>query len=144
MPAHTSLTSLGSTKTPSRWANIGLVDNPPPTHTSNPATPSSFTTPMNDTSLISWFVQCRAHPVIVVLYLRGRFENCGSPRYCSTVACRVALASRTESAATPSRGQPSITRGVSPQASVVDRPTASSLFQIVGTSSTRIQCSCTF
>ena len=37
-----------------------------------------------------------------------------------------------------------MTRGVSPHASVVDRPTASSRRQISGTSSIRIQCSWTF
>ncbi len=37
-----------------------------------------------------------------------------------------------------------MTRGVSPQASVVDRPTASRRFQISGTSSMRIQWYCTF
>ena len=37
-----------------------------------------------------------------------------------------------------------MTRGQSPQASVVSSPTASSRRQISGTSSTRIQCSCTF
>ncbi len=37
-----------------------------------------------------------------------------------------------------------ITRGQSPQASVVSRPTASRRSQIAGTSSTRIQCSWTF
>lgn len=43
------------------------------------------------------------------------------------------------SAAIPATGEPRMTRGVSPQASVVDRPTASSRFQISGTSSMRIQ-----
>ena len=37
-----------------------------------------------------------------------------------------------------------MTRGVSPQASVVSRPTASSRRQISGTSSMRIQCSWMF
>ncbi len=37
-----------------------------------------------------------------------------------------------------------ITRGQSPQASVVESPTASSFSQIAGTSSMRIQCSWTF
>jgi hypothetical protein len=37
-----------------------------------------------------------------------------------------------------------MTRGVSPQASVVPRPTDSSRRQISGTSSMRIQCNCTF
>ena len=46
--------------------------------------------------------------------------------------------------AMPATGLPSTTRGVSPQASVVESPTASSLCQIAGTSSIRIQCSWTF
>ena len=48
------------------------------------------------------------------------------------------------SAAMPATGEPRMTRGQSPQASVVDSPTASSRRQISGTSSTRIQCSWTF
>ena len=44
----------------------------------------------------------------------------------------------------PATGEPRITRGVSPQASVVDSPTASSRRQISGTSSIRIQCSWMF
>ena len=43
------------------------------------------------------------------------------------------------SAATPATGEPSTTRGESPHASMVSRPTASSLSQIAGTSSIRIQ-----
>ena len=48
------------------------------------------------------------------------------------------------SAATPATGEPRMTRGVSPQASCVVRPTASSRRQISGTSSMRIQCSWMF
>ena len=48
------------------------------------------------------------------------------------------------SAATPATGEPSTTRGVSPHASFVVSPTDSSRCQIAGTSSIRIQCSCTF
>ena len=48
------------------------------------------------------------------------------------------------SLAMPATGEPRMTRGTSPQASVVDRPTASSRRQISGTSSTRIQCSWMF
>ncbi len=43
------------------------------------------------------------------------------------------------SSAIPATGEPRMTRGVSPHASVVDRPTASSRFQISGTSSILIQ-----
>ena len=52
--------------------------------------------------------------------------------------------SMTSSAATPATGQPIITRGPSPQALVVDSPTASSRRQISGTSSMRTQCSWMF
>ncbi len=48
------------------------------------------------------------------------------------------------SAAMPATGEPRMTRGVSPQASVVMSPTASSRSQIAGTSSMRIQCSWMF
>jgi hypothetical protein len=48
------------------------------------------------------------------------------------------------SAAIPATGEPMMTRGQSPQASVVDRPTASSFAQIAGTSSIRIQWSWMF
>ena len=48
------------------------------------------------------------------------------------------------SAAIPATGEPRTTRGVSPQASVVDRPTDSSSRQISGMSSIRIQCSWMF
>ena len=48
------------------------------------------------------------------------------------------------SAAMPATGEPSTTRGTSPHASVVPRPTASRRRQISGTSSTRIQCSWMF
>ena len=48
------------------------------------------------------------------------------------------------SAAMPATGQPRMTRGQSPQASVVYSPTASSRRQIAGTSSIRIQCSWMF
>ena len=58
---------------------------------------------------------------------------------------RIALVgSMISSAAIPATGEPRITRGQSPQASVVLRPTASSRRQISGTSSTRIQCNWTF
>ena len=54
------------------------------------------------------------------------------------------VGSMISSAAMPATGEPRITRGQSPQASVVCNPTASSRRQISGTSSIRIQCSCTF
>ncbi len=54
------------------------------------------------------------------------------------------VASSTSSAVTPASGQPRNTRGVSPHASCVVSPTASIRSKIAGTSSMRIQCSCTF
>lgn len=48
------------------------------------------------------------------------------------------------SSAMPATGEPSITRGVSPQAVTVDRPTPSRRSQISGTSSMRIQWYWTF
>ena len=54
------------------------------------------------------------------------------------------VGSTISSFAMPASGLPRMTRGVSPQASVVWRPTASSRRQISGTSSTRIQWSWMF
>jgi hypothetical protein len=45
----------------------------------------------------------------------------------------------TSSSAMPATGEPRITLGLSPHASIVVRPTSSSFRQIVGMSSTRIQ-----
>ena len=102
-------------------------------------------TPTNATSLISWLVQCAAQPEIDGLELARQVgERRVAEVASSTVSRSAGVASSTASAATPSSGQPSMTRGVSPQASVVDRPTASSVSQIAGTSSIRIQCSWMF
>ena len=54
------------------------------------------------------------------------------------------MPSMISSAAMPATGEPRMTRGVSPQASVVINPTASSRSQIAGTSSMRIQWSWMF
>ena len=143
-PAQTSGTRSRGTNAPRRCANIGFVERPPPTCRSYPSSPPGPATPTNETSLISWFVHPAAHPLIEVLYLRGRFENAGSPTNRSATARTSGVASNTSSAVTPASGQPRITRGVSPQASCVDRPTDSMRSQIAGTSSMRIQCSCTF
>jgi hypothetical protein len=89
-------------------------------------------------------VQWSTHPDIDVFHLRGRLLNSGLPMYFSTVSASTSLASSTSSSRIPASGQPSITRGTSPQASVVDRPTDSSRRQISGTSSMRIQWYCTF
>ncbi len=89
-------------------------------------------------------MQWSTQPEIDVLNLRGRLENCGSPTYRSTVSWIASVASMTSSASTPASGQPRITRGVSPQASVLPSPTASSRRQISGTSSIRIQWYWTF
>ena len=90
-------------------------------------------------SLISCTVHCAAQPLIADLNLRGRFENAGSPTQRAVVVSICGVASITSPASIPASGQPSITRGVSPHASVVDRPTASRVSQMAGTSSMRIQ-----
>ena len=90
-----------------------------------------------DTSLISGFVHCTVHPLIEVLYLRGRLENAGSPSIRSATARMSSEPSRSSSAVTPASGHPMMTRGVSPHASCVDSPTASSRSQMAGTSSIR-------
>ena len=77
MPAQTSGTSSSGTQAPSRWAIFGLVDSPPPTHTSKPGPCSGCTTPTNETSLTSCATSCCQE--IAVLNLRGRFENSGLP-----------------------------------------------------------------
>src|SRR5215472_11243881 len=78
-PLHTSGTRAGGTNTPRRWASIGLVDSPPPTHRSKPGVPSGPVTPTKEMSLISCAVHCAGHPLIAVLYLRGRLVNSGLP-----------------------------------------------------------------
>ena len=102
-------------------------------------------TPTNATSLISWLVQCCAHPEIDGLVLARQVGELRVADVAVDDLPRSAgVASSTSSSATPASGQPSMTRGVSPQASVVSRPTASSRAQISGTSSIRIQCSWMF
>ena len=49
-PAQTSGTSSSGTQTPSRWASIGLVDRPPPTHRSKPGPCSGCSTPRKEMS----------------------------------------------------------------------------------------------
>ena len=78
-PAHTAATSCSGTQAPSRWASIGLVDSPPPTHRSNPGPCSGCTTPTNEMSLISWATSWRGEPDTADLNLRGRLANAGSP-----------------------------------------------------------------
>ena len=95
-------------------------------------------------SLISWMAHCAGQPLIVDLNLRGRLENAASPMYCSPMAAISGVPSMISSASMPASGQPRITRGVSPQASVVDRPTDSSASQMSGTFSISIQCSWMF
>ena len=63
-------------------------------------------------------------------------------RFSTSSTCGVA--SMTSSVSSPASGQPRMTRGVSPHASVVDRPTDSSSSQISGTLSISIQCSWMF
>ena len=76
--------------------------------------------------------------------MRGRLENALSPMNVSWIASISGVASMISSASRPASGQPRMTRGVSPQASVVSRPTASSASQIAGTLSISIQCSWMF
>ena len=95
-------------------------------------------------SLISGSVQRATQPLIEDLYLRGRFENSVVPTNRSRISSIIGVASRISSAAMPARGHPRITRGVSPQASAVVSPVDSRRSKIAGTSSIRIQCSCTF
>src|SRR3954453_12538511 len=103
--AQTSVTWSGRTKTPIRWANFGLVDRPPPTMRSYPATPSTFTTPTKETSSISGSVQWSTQPDIDVFHLRGRLLNSGLPTYFATVSAITPVAAITSSARTPARGQ---------------------------------------
>src|SRR5581483_12480938 len=110
------------TNAPRRLPSIGLVDRPPPTHRSYPGSPRSLTTPTKATSLISWMAHCAAQPLIEVLNLRGRLENAESPMYWLVTVAISGAPSMISSASTPASGQPRITRGVSPQASVVDSP----------------------
>ncbi len=111
-------------KTPSRWASIGLVDNPPPTQTSNPGPNSGWTTPTKEMSLISWATSCRGDPEMAVLNLRGRLENSSDPMNWSRIACMAGVPSMISSAAIPASGEPRTTRGTSPQASAVEQPDA--------------------
>ena len=78
------------------------------------------------------------------LNLRGRLASAGSPMNRSTISRMAGVPSRTSSVLIPATGLPSTTRGVSPQASVVERPTPSISAQIAGMSSIRIQWYCTF
>ncbi len=94
--------------------------------------------------MISCATSRRGLPEMAVLNLRGRFDSSGSPMKRSTISATAGLPSMISSAAMPATGDPSTTRGTSPQASVVDRPTDSRRRQISGTSSTRIQCSWMF
>ena len=120
------------------------MDSPPPTQTSKPGPCSGWSTPTKATSLISCATSWCGEPLIAVLNLRGRLENASSPTQRSTIARIAGVPSMISSAATPATGEPRTTRGVSPQASVVSRPTSSRRSQIAGTSSTRIQCSWMF
>jgi len=73
--AHASGARSRGTNASRRWANIGFVESPPPTHRSKPGPSSGCTTPTREMSLISGSVQREAQPLIEVLYFRGRFEN---------------------------------------------------------------------
>ena len=122
-PAHTSATRSGSTKTPSRWANCGLVDSPPPTHRSKPGSPSGPTHADEGdvVDLVVGAVVGAAGDRRLVL-ARQVGERRVADVAVATAARSAGVASSTSSAATPASGQPRMTRGVSPQASVVSRP----------------------
>ncbi len=90
-------------------------------------------------SLISWMAHCAAQPLIEDLNLRGRLENSESPMYWSVIAAISGVASMISAASMPASGQPRITRGVSPQASMVLSPTDSRASQIAGTFSISTQ-----
>jgi len=87
---------------------------------------------------------CAAQPLTEDLNLRGRLENAGSPTYRPAIAAISGVASMISPAAIPASGQPRITRGVSPHASVLDSPTDSSAAQMAGTSWICTQCSWMF
>jgi hypothetical protein len=55
------------------------------------------------------------------------------------ISSSAGVPSSTSSAEMPATGEPSMTRGLSPHASIVVMPAFSSLAQIAGTSSIRIQ-----
>ena len=135
---------LDGRPTPKRWATIGLVDSPPPTQTSKPGPCWGWTTPTNETSLTSCHTSWCGDPDTAVLNLRGRLENAGFPMKRRWISSIAGVPSTISSAAMPATGLPRITRGVSPHASAVVSPTPSSRCQMAGTSSMRIQCSCTF
>ena len=78
------------------------------------------------------------------LYLRGRLENSGLPMYLALISSIAGVGSMISSAAMPATGLPSTTRGQSPHASMVVRPTSSKRRQISGMSSIRIQWYWTF
>ena len=95
-------------------------------------------------SWISCATSCRGEPEIAVLNLRGRLENSSLPMNRRRISLTAGVPSMISSAPTPASGEPRMTRGTSPQASAVLRPTPSTASQMSGTSSIRTQCSCTF
>jgi hypothetical protein len=118
-PAHTSGTCSSRTKAPSRLANIGATESPPPTQRSKPGPSSGWLTPTKETSLISWTTSMAGEPEMAVLNLRGRLENSGLPMYLFRICSMAQVPSTISSAAIPATGEPMITRGASPQASSV-------------------------
>ena len=70
-------------------------------------------------SLTSGTTSCDGWPVIAVLNLRGRLENSVLPMYFSTMSSMAGVGSMISSAAIPATGLEMMTRGTSPQASVV-------------------------
>ncbi len=132
-PLHTSGTRSGGTNAPRRWASIGLVDSPPPTHRSNPgvAVRADDADERDVVDLVRGALGGAAE--IAVLNLRGRLvssglagrDGLGRPQHRAGVEH---LGARQ----IPATGQPRMLRGTSPQACWLDRPTSSSRSQICG------------
>ena len=84
---------------------------------------SGWTRPTRATSLISCTTSWLGWPVMAVLNLRGRLASSGSPMNRSASSWISGVGSMISSLAMPATGEPRMTRGTSPQASVVDSPT---------------------
>src|SRR5829696_917771 len=130
--------------TPSRSANRGLDDRPPPTSRSKPSRPSGWTWPTRARSLTSGWAQRWRQPETDILNLRGRLENSLVRAMRASTASRSPVASNHSPASTPATGQPSTLRTVSPHAWRLLRPIRSSSSRMAGTSSITTQWSWMF
>ena len=128
--------------TPSRLASIGLVDRPPPTHRSKPGPWSGWMTPRNEMSLASYGVsgsqRDRRLELARQVGQRRVADELGGDLLDRLGRVEDLVGRDTRDRAAEDHA------GVSPQASVVDRPTPSSSCQIAGMSSMRIQCNWMF